>query len=619
MRLCFLIAAALLAAPVGRAADPEKIDNAVNRGAAFLRSSNLAVPDIHGFGIGPGCLAGLALLECGMKPEEPQLRAIQQVVRERAITEANTYQVSLAILFLDRLGDEADRGLIQILGARLLSGQTITGGWGYATFDFVTEPDQARVRSSLRTATERGRLNPEAARILALVARGQRSAGAAGGDDNSNTQFALLGAWVSRRHGIPADGAIYRLQQRFLRSQSPADGGWGYSLTQGSSPSMTCAGLLALAAGKAMGESELVAARPDGEPGKKPEDDDPFFRPPAPGGQPEGEEGDPNLPPPPPPDPISVQLRDKAIERALKSIGALLQQPGNVGGRSNFHGGMDDLYFFWSLERVAVAFDLDSIGGVDWYAWGCGPILEAQKSDGSWEGSYGTPIVGTAFALLFLKKANLTSDLTRKVAGKVNDPGGAELRGGRGSLPISTRGNVSSPRADEENPAEPGVNRVRQRAAAEAIAEALVNAPDREWNTLLRKHRDAPGPQHTWGIVQALAALEGRRHFEAREALAERLTRMNRDTLRHMLTERDAELRRAACLAVAMKDDRELIPDVIDCILDPNDIVVRAAKASLKAISGEDHGPAVGANDDEKRAAADAWRLWFALDQRRNK
>src|SRR5207302_7228042 len=54
---------------------------------------------------------------------------------------------------------------------------------------------------------------------------------ALGGDrhpaDNSNTQFAALGLWVARRHGIPVERAMLRLAGRFRMSQAP-DGSWHY-------------------------------------------------------------------------------------------------------------------------------------------------------------------------------------------------------------------------------------------------------------------------------------------------------------------------------------------------------------------------------------------------------
>ena len=52
------------------------------------------------------------------------------------------------------------------------------------------------------------------------------------GDDNSNTQFATLALWVARRHGLPVDHALARIDSRFRHSQG-ADGGWGYRYAAG--------------------------------------------------------------------------------------------------------------------------------------------------------------------------------------------------------------------------------------------------------------------------------------------------------------------------------------------------------------------------------------------------
>ena len=30
---------------------------------------------------------------------------------------------------------------------------------------------------------------------------------------------------------------------------------------------------------------------------------------------------------------------------------------------------MQEMYFLWSVERVAMLYDLKTIGGRDWYAW----------------------------------------------------------------------------------------------------------------------------------------------------------------------------------------------------------------------------------------------------------
>jgi hypothetical protein len=96
------------------------------------------------------------------------------------------------------------------------------------------------------------------------------------------------------------------------------------------------------------------------------------------------------------------------IERGLALLGREIDRPGDTRGM--------ELYFLWSLERVAVLYDLDKIDGKDWYAWGFKELLPAQQGDGSWAAQRlcgHSPAVTTSFALLFLKRANLAKDLTK--------------------------------------------------------------------------------------------------------------------------------------------------------------------------------------------------------------
>src|SRR5262249_33764537 len=101
--------------------------------------------------------------------------------------------------------------------------------------------------------------------------------------------------------------------------------------------------------------------------------------------------------------------------------------PGPVGGPPRAAGGpprrnMGDLgkvyYFLWSLERVAVACGLDTIGNKDWYAWGSQSLLQNQAPEGNWGTMHlQDPISDTCFALLFLTRANLAGDLTATLKG----------------------------------------------------------------------------------------------------------------------------------------------------------------------------------------------------------
>jgi HEAT repeat protein len=87
---------------------------------------------------------------------------------------------------------------------------------------------------------------------------------------------------------------------------------------------------------------------------------------------------------------------------------------------------------------------------------------------------------------------------------------------------------------------------------------------------------------------------------------------MSAGTLKGMMKAEDAEMRRGAVLAAAMKDDKAHVPDLIDRLTDEEEVVVRAARAGLKSLTSQDFGPKNGATKAECKAAAAAWRAWWA-------
>jgi HEAT repeat protein len=111
--------------------------------------------------------------------------------------------------------------------------------------------------------------------------------------------------------------------------------------------------------------------------------------------------------------------------------------------------------------------------------------------------------------------------------------------------------------------------------------------------------------------VIAIGRLDGDRLKQAREALVERLTRATAETLRTSAKSENAELRRAALLAMSLKNDMKLIPDLIETILDEDDMVVRAARTGLKSLTDQDFGPQPGASSSERKAVVSAWREWL--------
>jgi len=188
-------------------------------------------------------------------------------------------------------------------------------------------------------------------------------------EDNSLTQFAVLALWAAQKHGVPAERSLTMVDARFRASQAP-DGSWSYTwmspLSTVRTDSMTCAGLIGLAVGR--------------------------------GNVPKGnlKEGDPAI--------------EKALRFASQKIG-IPGKPPAQRGRMVGASSIGDLYYLWTLERAAVIFDLHTIGGKDWYAWGAPIIVANQFPNGNWQESHG-PVPDTCFALLFLKRANVAQDLT---------------------------------------------------------------------------------------------------------------------------------------------------------------------------------------------------------------
>jgi predicted Zn finger-like uncharacterized protein len=391
-----------------------QVNQTVARGLAFLRAAQNADGTWTGandtlpnYPAGMTALAGLTLLECGAKKDDPDVAKVADYLRGREQSPnnkiGNTYEISLAILFFDRLGDPKDKDLIPRLGLRLVAGQNPSGGWTYtcpvlADADSVLLArllDQSKGLFSADPATSKLRLEPVDPAKLRLDGGAAVPATLAGlavwqcdtdpapqwVSDNSNTQFAVLGLWAAKTRGVPVQRSLALLVARFHKAQN-ADGSWGYGVSgpQPGTPSMTCAGLLGLAVGQGL----VNEARGKGKPAPRPAHADP------------------------------------AIKKGLAYLARQIDNP-HKPWQNDSGAPQADLYFTWSVERVGVIFGLPSIGGKDWYGWGAEKLVANQKingDQGNWlAGGYFAqhPVVNTCFALLFLKQANLAKDLTAKL------------------------------------------------------------------------------------------------------------------------------------------------------------------------------------------------------------
>ena len=397
--------------------DEKKINRAIERGIAFLKKTQ----DVTGtwqttHETGHAGLCGLTLLECKVPAADPTVQRAAAFVRSKCATLVATYEMSLAILFLDRLGDPRDRPVIYGLGLQLMAGQIVDGGWGY-NCDTRSPQDMHRLFGFLRSKNQvfdpgalpkkpiakngpfwelSQLLNANPAPVTPLemlpaelqnrpiVLNKGRAKGklAVGGPDaltdNSNTQFAMLALWAARRHGVPTDQALLASYQRFTSSQN-SDHGWGYP--GASTTTMTCAGLIGLGIGHGAAP-EIVGVDPDNPKAVV----------------------------------IKPALQDDRIQNALQVLARSVGQPSQDAKKTNFQS--ENLYFLWSLERVAMLYDLQTIGGKDWYGWGAQMLVHTQQPNGAWQGAafHGhNASVDTCFALLFLRRSNLVQDLTKNL------------------------------------------------------------------------------------------------------------------------------------------------------------------------------------------------------------
>jgi hypothetical protein len=430
-----LVCAMLLSFTESVRADPKplpkeeqaRVDKAIDKGVAYLKRmqtkhGNWPTHWRNRYLVGECALPAYALLEAGVPADDPVIQKAAAFIRPKVANTDGTYELSLAVLFFDRLGDPKDEKLIQTCALRLIAGQHYTGGWSYRCPKFKEGQEAALLKAleELNKRMKEGKSTKEALKELELPREMKglaafkdlekidwRERGSSTGPttpkqplslvgvtDNSNTQFGLLALWVAQRHGIPTGSTFRLLVERFEISQYP-NGDWDYGYRNASKeklddrggwpPSMTCVGLLGLAIGRGLKLST----------------------------------------------PTDTQQAGKEDFRILAGLAALYSKIGVPTGQWDKPFPMvdyrEDIYFLWSVERVGMLFNLPTFGDKEWYRWGAEVLVTNQFDSGEFNavhwheemikpvrGFYGS-ILKTAFALLFLKHSHPMKDLTPKL------------------------------------------------------------------------------------------------------------------------------------------------------------------------------------------------------------
>ncbi len=319
-------------------------------------------------------LVMLTLLECGVSRNDPALVKARAVLVPQLAKMTQVQSIAIAILLLEKLNDEADKDLLEMLALRLMAAQRANGAWAMPVPDDYLSKQELREFSELLKAIK---LQTRDAYSKALGDKWGKTSGKikslpmmedppttadkynTGDGDNENSHFAMLALWKARGKGIPVDRSLRLAAERFKHTQA-ADGSWTEKNRKPQEHPVlmgTVGGLFAMAVSHGINDKIPAGFKNDPK----------FIK--------------------------GLEALDKATKAEVKFLAEHI----------------------WAVERVAVVLQLPKIKDRDWYRWGL-PLLEKGYNSKDGGVRMGDPGSDTCHALLFLKQVNLAADLSEKLA-----------------------------------------------------------------------------------------------------------------------------------------------------------------------------------------------------------
>ena len=308
----------------------EAVGAAIEKGVKFLYSAQKPDGSWAPYGgkeypVGPSAIAAYALLESGAGAQTPKMRmAIDWLARAKAI---KTYELGLRCnvwLLADKQLQGRCRSHLD-KDVKTLIAMGNDGGYSYTAYAGPT--------------------------VGKIVAKGPYG-------DNSNTQYAVLGAWAAARDGkIEIPDSFWNAEiNHWLRAQNK-DGGWTYGGSGASTGTMTCAGIAStLVCMDNLRSGDFLQCK------------------------------------------TGSNVATRSVEGGL----AWLEKSFTSGEAGGWQ-----LYYYYGIERVGLASGMKYFGAIDWYKTLGKTILGMQQTDGSWSfqggvGDESGKVVGTGYALLIL-------------------------------------------------------------------------------------------------------------------------------------------------------------------------------------------------------------------------
>lgn len=306
-----ILLSGLVGDPLQAAATSKEVEAAATAAVTYLKGAQH--PDgswTYGkeahYAQGATALVVLSLLTAGVAKDDVAIKCGMSAVMNQPLT--HTYSVALAAMAVAAVNPVAGQKYIQQAVDLLVAAQTKVNMWNYSVL-----------------------------------------AGGGGGGDASNTQMAVLALGEAEKAGAKIPEKTWLRILDYYTSAQNRDGGWGYTPTGNSSPSMTAAGVASLF---------IVQNR--------------MYKPTACG---------------------KFQVDQRRAGGIAWLAQALTQDQG-------VNHGWGDGYVLYAIERAGILSRQRCFGAVDWYRHGVEILLRSQQPDGSWKDNH----VETAFSLLFLVK-----------------------------------------------------------------------------------------------------------------------------------------------------------------------------------------------------------------------
>jgi hypothetical protein len=263
---------------------------------------------------------------------------------------------------------------------------------------------------------------------------------------------------------------------------------------------------------------------------------------------------------------------------------------------------------FWFLEDGKIEFingDGDAlVMGIDWIT--DNEIVLVENGEGGTRNRYMESHLKGTLARNSTAITRAESSAPPNTPAEVDAPPSTRARKPADGSPEKRPENPVTPATGPRNEkSEPELTRPippkpEETSVSAQLANELVQASPVDQGALVRKLQETKGVENTEALAFSIPRLEGAIKNRAREALTDRLARLQAGSVMNYLEDEDAEIRQAAALACAAKKLMGAVLKLIALLRDRETSVGRAAHSALKELTGHNPG-----------ASPAAWEAWW--------